>query len=253
MVKDEADVIEATIGRMLIEVDQVIVADNGSTDGTAQLLRGMETQSAGRLLVLDDGEVGYYQSVKMSALARRAADLGAVWVVPFDADEVWSSQWGPVGDVLRALPPNEGIAPATVYDHVTSDLDDQSIADPTRRIEWRRIAPLELPKVAVRPIAHVTIEQGNHGARYFDRCPNPPLRVDHFPYRSDAQFLRKVRNGAAAYAATTLPDHAGAHWRQWGQLLDDIGPDEFLRTVYRTWFHVKNPRTDPIYTHDPLR
>ena len=30
------------------------------------------------------------------------------------------------------------------------------------------------------------------------------------------QFVSKVRNGAAAYAATDLPPEAGAHWRQYG-------------------------------------
>src|SRR5678815_6052118 len=34
MVKDEADIIGYTVGNMLQQVDHVVVADNGSTDGT---------------------------------------------------------------------------------------------------------------------------------------------------------------------------------------------------------------------------
>lgn len=239
MVKDEADVIEATVGRMLLQVDRVLVADNMSSDGTADLLAGMAAREK-RLTVIHDDVVGYYQSEKMSGLAAMAADEGAEWVVPFDADEVWRAQWGTVAEVLRALPAIEGIAPAVLFDHVTTD-GDPAIKDPTRRIQWRRPVQLPLHKVAVRPVARVVIEQGNHGAHYFVACPNPVLEVRHFPYRSGDQFVRKVRNGAAAYAATDLPEHAGAHWRQYGAILDASGPQVLVDEVYRRWFHEADP------------
>src|SRR5258706_10050034 len=94
LVKDESDVIADTVAHLLSQVDEVIVADNLSTDGTRDLLETMP------VTVIDDREVGYYQSAKMTKLARLALSHGHEWVVPCDADEVWYSLFGRLADVL---------------------------------------------------------------------------------------------------------------------------------------------------------
>ena len=72
--------------------------------------------------------------------------------------------------------------------------------------------------------------------------PGPPLTrhrlsVRHYPYRSVEQLIRKVRNGAAAYAATEgLAADMGGHWRQWGEF-----SDEQLREVFVTWYWRRRP------------
>jgi len=255
MVKDEADVIASTVLWMATQVDELIVADNGSTDGTRKILQGLAADLP--LTVVDDPEVGYYQSRKMSALAARALERGATWVVPFDADEIWCSRWGRVADVLDRHTPDYGIVTAAVFDHVATgcDADDP---DPVRRMLWRRPAPLPLPKVAARAACGLTIEAGNHWARHpipARPTDKPALTVHHFPYRSGEQVVRKVRNGAAAYAATSgLPDTMGAHWRQWGAFTDDEIGD-----LFRKWFWRADPRLkvtidgerQPPLVHDP--
>jgi glycosyltransferase involved in cell wall biosynthesis len=80
MVKDEADIVRWTVATIVEQVDHVLVADNGSTDGTRQLVESVGAE------VVDDPEPAYYQSDKMSHLARVAASRGADWIVPFDAD-----------------------------------------------------------------------------------------------------------------------------------------------------------------------
>lgn len=251
MVKDEADIVATTVRWMLTQVDEVIVADNGSTDGTRDLLHDLPVH------VVDDDEVGYYQSRKISALAHRAMEMGADWVVPFDADEIWTSQWGRLGDVLQSHTADYGIVRADVFDHVATGKDPDE-PDPVRRIQWRRRKELPLPKVAVRTAEGLVIEMGNHWARH----PVParftdeaPIVVHHFPYRSAEQLIRKVRNGSAAYAATSgLPEQAGAHWRSWGGLSDDQIGD-----LFRKWYWRADPRHDvnidgeyqPSLYHDP--
>jgi glycosyltransferase involved in cell wall biosynthesis len=256
MVKDEADVVAATVGHMLTQVDEVLVLDNGSTDGTRDILADLGVK------VYDDPDPAYYQSVKMSRLAATAHDQGASWVVPFDADEWWWSPWGTVAEVLRAHEDTYGIVQAVLFDFMATGFDppEEQVPDPTVRLQWRRRDELELSKVACRVAPGLVIEQGNHWARH--RVParfteERPLAVRHYPYRSVGQFIRKVRNGAAAYAATEgLPEEMGGHWRQWGRF-----DDEQLADVFHTWYYRATPNEDavvggevlPALVKDPLR
>jgi glycosyltransferase involved in cell wall biosynthesis len=236
--KDEADIIGSTVGHMLTQVDRVIVEDNGSTDGTLEILAGLDVE------VLHDDTIGYYQSEAMSRLASVSnADI----VVPFDADEVWYSPFGRIADVLSEFP-RSSVFTAALYDHVATGHDPDE-HDPVRRIGWRRKDPAPLPKVACRPRAAVTIHQGNHGCDY-GATQNNLLVVRHFPYRSTEQFVSKVRNGAAAYAATDLPPEVGAHWRQYGALLE-AGGEEAIGDVFRAWFWSAEPARDASLIYDP--
>lgn len=241
MVKDEADVVERTVRHMLGQVDLVIVADNGSTDGTYELLQGIRHRN---LIVLRDDEVGYYQSQKMTALAVEAAELYAAWVVPFDADEVWYSPHGRIGTILDALPASVATAPARLFDHVPTANDPGG--HPFDAIGWRRPDPAPLPKVAARTRLPVTIEQGNHAATFATETADPDLLVvRHYPYRSAEQMVRKACNGAAAYAATDLPEHEGQHWRDYGRIVAEKG-EEALHTVFREWFWSADPAGDGL-------
>jgi hypothetical protein len=240
--KDEVDVIGATVSHMLTQVDHVVVEDNGSTDGTLEVLACLDVE------VLHDATVAYYQSAAMSRLAAYAGPDAIV--VPFDADEIWYSPFGRIADVLADHPADAAIFTARLYDHVASSLDPDE-PDPTHRIGWRRRGPAPLPKVACRSALRVTIEQGNHGAFFQpQRSVEDLLVVRHFPYRSAAQFVSKVRNGAAAYAATDLPEDAGKHWRDYGKLLDEGGP-EAIGDVFRAWFWSADPAADPSLIFDP--
>jgi hypothetical protein len=238
MMRNEIDVVAGVVRHMAAEVDHVIVADNGSTDGTRERLDQLAAELP--LTVVDDPEVGYYQSEKMSRLADQAGAAGAVWVVPFDADELWTSPLGRIRDVLALTPGN--IAPAGLYNHWCTAVDDQDEPDPFRRIVWREAEPAKLPKVAFRWRLGSMIHQGNHGVDIpGPRCEQPGiLAVDHFPYRSEDQFVAKGVQGAAAYRATDLPEGQGAHWRMYGEIFDLHGRDG-LASVFRQHFYYMSP------------
>lgn len=243
MLKDEADIVEATVGHMLGQVDAVIVADNNSTDDTREILDKLAAVSDGRLLVVDDPDPAYRQSEKMTALALRARlEFGAEWLIPFDADEWWYSPFGRIADVLGEVWSQWLVAPATVYDHMATAVDVG--VTPVERMIWRRFEHLPLPKVACRWREDLIIQQGNHGATYRGEPtvrPDRLLIVRHFPYRSVEQFVRKVRNGAAAYRAMAdVPAAVGAHWRQWGDLLDQHG-EQVLVDIFHTWYWRDDP------------
>lgn len=246
MVKDEADIVGATVGHMVTQVDAVIVADNQSTDGTRSILESLP------VMIIDDEEPGYYQADKMTRLAHLARiEMDANWVIPFDADEWWMSPHGRLADVLKA---NTAwpVLEAELFDHVASAADPNE-SDPVDRMQWRRQSPIPLPKVACQTGEDLLIWQGNHGATY--SAPHTQLAgslvVHHFPYRSPEQFARKAINGAAAYAATDLPSNVGQHWREYGRIAEQNGPGA-LHDVFRRWFWSSDPKADGL-VFDPVR
>ena len=249
MVKNESDIIAASVLHMLNQVDEVLVLDNGSYDGTREILEELP------VWVLDDPEPAYYQAIRITKLANIARERHADWVVPFDADEIWkTTRGGTIADVLADVPSHVGAVGATLFDHVVTNRDVAEERDPTKRIRWRRRYPGELPKVACRTHPRLEIDQGNHRATVNGWwTPMDPLcgllEVRHFSYRSARQFINKVRHGAAAYAATNLPEDVGAHWRQYGRILDTEG-ETGLRRIFEKHFSSVDPEADDL-VEDP--
>lgn len=251
MVKNEADIIETTLRHMAAQVDRLIVADNCSTDGTRDLLSDLTRDLP--LTVVDDPEPGYYQAAKMTALGQRALAEGAEWVVPFDADEIWYSGFGTLAELLGDVASDVTAVEARLYYHLCTGADDPREPDPVRRMGWRKRDSLGLPKVAARAAADLTIEQGNHAVRYGGGVPyvaSDFFVIRHFPYRSAEHFVAKARQGAAAYAATDLPEEQGAHWRGYGRILAEQG-EGALAAVFAEHFYVEDPESNPTMIYDP--
>lgn len=246
MVKNELDILPYTLPRMVAQTNHVIVSDNESTDGTREWL--VEFAADNDVTLLFDTDPAFTQSDKTSFLARQAADMGATHVVPFDADEVWIAD-PPLNEYLPLM--SAHVIQADLFDHVVTGTDDLNIFDTVRRIGWRRIEKLPLPKVACRVLPGLVIDMGNHDARY----PGPHTTewtgvvVHHFPYRSVPQMIRKARQGAAAYeaAGNRVPAGAGAHWKSYAALTD-----EQIAEVFCEWFFSDNPDKDAGLVYDPL-
>jgi glycosyltransferase involved in cell wall biosynthesis len=250
MCKDEADVIEGCLRHMADEVDGLLVADNGSTDGTRDILATLADELP--LTVVDDPDPAYYQSDKMSRLAEKAAGLGAEWIVPFDADELWFVQHGRLRDALPlAGTIGATVARVTLVNHFSTAIDPDDVC-PFRRMVWRQADPAPFPKVAFRWEPGALIHQGNHGVTLPSGGLDvhvAGLEIRHFPYRSAEQMVRKARNGAAAYRATDLPPSEGAHWRAYGNIIDRLG-DEAMGDVFREHMWYLSP-TDSGLVYDP--
>lgn len=246
MVKDEADVIAATLWHLSQQgVDRIYLYENASTDGTWEIVRDLRDGPLAELLtVYPDEEPGYYQSRKMTELARTAHADGADWIVPFDADELWTAPGG-LAAFLEGMPKDVGLVRFPLYNHYRTAIDGGG--HPFRAMQWRSLEPLKLPKVAVRASANVRIEAGNHDASGYRgvslnllQPDGPVAMIHHYPYRSSEQFIRKARNGSAAYAATDLPRSTGQHWREWGDVLREHG-EAGLRAWYNDAFTFAEP------------
>lgn len=252
MMRDEQDVAAAVLQHLASQgVDGILVADNGSMDGTRSELDRAASGLSISVVVVDDDEPAYYQSRKMSALAGHAASLGADWVIPFDADELWSSTGRlRLADVLRSMPATVTTVEADLFNHFATAKDPTG-PNPFLSMQWKHPDRGRLPKVAARYQPGLVVHQGNHGATH----PAPgeivagAVEVRHFPYRSFDHFARKARNGLEAYRATDLPDSEGAHWRQYGLLLEEHG-EPALREVWEQWFWFFDPAAAGL-EHDP--
>lgn len=219
VVRDEADIIATTVAQLQTQVDEVIVADNGSTDGTLEILEDLG------ITVLHDSQRAFYQAAKVTRLAQVAYGMGADWVVPFDADEFWQAPPGEtVADVLNRQPEGVRAVGAVFWNHVPTDVDDESVTDPVRRLTYRELGNGQMLRVCARTGPDLTIEDGNHFAFHGDRMAFawPALVVRHFSLRSFDQFCAKARKCVEGLAVADLHPAIAAHWREWEPIIDDV-------------------------------
>lgn len=218
-VRDEEDVLEDNLRHHRAQsVDHFIVTDNGSTDGTLDILRRYE---AGGLLTLieepateDFRDAAHGWVTRMARLA--ATEHGADWVVHADADEFWWPATGSLKEALDEIPERYGVLLAPRPEFVARP-------DDSRRF-WERMTVREArsrlrPKIAHRAHPDAVLHRGAHdvalegaeGSRHSGRAvmrsvkeehpgdeevlawaPRWPARVFHFPVRSLEQYRRKV-------------------------------------------------------------
>lgn len=216
MFRNEADIAEAVCRHLFAEgLDGLLIADNMSDDGTRDILEELGRDFP--LRVVDDTEPGYWQSAKVSYLANQAGKDGATWILPFDADEVFYAPESSVGDALRAS--DLDVVEVPGWDHIRQREDGDG--HPFTSMVWRRQVAQRFPKVAFRWRDGCLVSQGNHSVTHPGRRGGGMLGLRHFQYRSFDQFVRKVRQGAAAYERTSLPESEGSHWREAAKLSDE--------------------------------
>jgi hypothetical protein len=217
-VRDEIDVVEHTLRYHLARgADKWIVTDNGSTDGTLEVLKRYE--SAGLLKLNEEpGEdfrtEAHWWVTRMARLA--ATEMGADWVAHVDADEFWWPARGSLKETLAAIPDEYGVVLAP---------RPEFAARPGKGQWWERMTVRERrsrlrPKIAHRAEPDVVLHRGAHDVDFEDEAgskhagravmravkddadeaddgrlvwaPVFPARVMHFPIRSFEQYKRRV-------------------------------------------------------------
>jgi hypothetical protein len=205
LVRDEADIVDAQIAFHLhAGVDFVVATDNGSQDGTTEILERYER--AGYLHLLREEGEDMRQDEWVTRMARMAAtEFGADWVLNTDADEFWWPRGGSLDEVLATVPERYGVVRGC-WRHFLPRADDGSFF--AERMTVRLAAPAypgdkttifhAHQKVAHRGHLNVTIEAGNHnaiGERLEPIRAWHPIEVLHFSFRTISQLERKSRGG----------------------------------------------------------
>lgn len=245
LVRDEADIIELNVAyHMKYGVDHFIVIDNGSTDGTFEILGNISRNA--NVTVLSEPLQNFDQSTWMTKAAILARErFGADWIIHNDADEFWRSPSGNLKDQLSntaahilhckrlnmILPlntlPNKGFSPENFIYHVAAPIDydvpKNILTDKSPCPYFYRNLP---GKVLTRAQNFEVVGQGNHDASYSVEVKreDSDIVIFHYPIRSVGQFQSKIENGGKAYMANhEFSEKVGWHWRRWYNMLQTDG------------------------------
>ena len=231
MVRDEADIIRPVIEHHLAQgVDRLIVTDNGSVDGTREIL-----ESFGDDIDLRHDPVHRKQQFSVvTAMAREAyTRYHADWVINADADEFWV----PRGDgltlreVFDRLDPGIRTFAVPVIDMTGapaaagSGLQRLTLRDtrPLSRLHELGLRDHSTPDAVHIGQPEIEVAQGNHFVNISPGGTVPDgleLEVLHFPWRSWRQFSAKVEKSGRAYESNPdllpSPNHHGMReYRRW--------------------------------------
>jgi hypothetical protein len=264
-VKNEVDIIEAFVRHTVAVTDHLIVLDNGSTDGTRDILSALQRRGLS-LDVVDDPSIGHLQWKRMTRLMHTAAlDCGADWVLPLDADEFFVA--GPGGGIF-AHGADDVSAGALLHvfwrSYVPRAGDDPSETNPVRRIRHRLVkegypwAKVVIPGPLARlPAARVA--QGSH-ALEVDGAPCPSRQCEraylaHFPVRSPGQYASKVAIQRLQYFA--MPDRHPSWGFQYADPFELLkaDPERFAAGFRQAATHYavrQDEMADPRIIEDPV-
>jgi hypothetical protein len=230
-VKNELDIIEAFIRHHAQHFDKLILIDDGSSDGTYQILRQLQSVYPD-LVVLDQPTIGYMQDRHMTLLLRMAVDkFGADWIAPLDVDEFIEPANGLM--LTQVLAGQQPAVYSLGWSNFvwSADLEKSDQRNPVLRQRFCLPTRSDHTKLLlhaefVSATAELTL--GNHllvdNGEPLRTQPLDCVRLCHYPIRSIAQYASKISIGHLQHLAT--PDRNSGnlfHYTKPFQELAELG------------------------------
>jgi hypothetical protein len=235
LVRNEEDIIRYNIDFHLTKgVDFIIATDNGSTDGTLDILK--EYEQKGVLRLIEEPQHNHDQAAWNNRMAEIAKEkYNADIIFHCDADEFWFPRSGNLKDEISNRP--EDILNVDVINILLADKDgNESFPQNTR---FAVVKPI-IARDYIEETKHINffyfkypskvifktnkkllfVSEGNHFIINNDDSISEGQSQDviiyHYPIRSKASFLQKtVMDGRAYELNDVQPKEASFHVRRW--------------------------------------
>jgi hypothetical protein len=253
-VGNEADLVEAFVRHHAALLDQLVILEHNTQDGTRDILAALAAEGL-PITVAHSSEPTFDQLRWTNALLRDAlAGESPDWVFPLDCDEfLLADSRAQLDAALAAASATHGRIPWVTY--APSPGDDPAEAHPLRRI--RHCYDLPPPSIEAKPwvwklainvrflgdyhLDRYEISRGGHflavqGDASAAQVPMPPLagvRLAHFPVRSAEQMTIKIGLGLLARIGTGEPSPQYA--RLWKAITSGVLDAPLLAETARTF------------------
>jgi hypothetical protein len=228
VVRDEADVLRFALDSALEWAHAIYVLDNGSTDGTWDLLQSYAAREP-RVVVMGRDEGVFRNAMRGEVVNRAPHDARAGdWWCRLDADELYLEGPPPV---LARVPRKYGLVYKTSIEYFFTDRDLEAYeADPDRytkqwtpdviryyRAWWSEIR-------FVRHLPGVTWDGAwPRGVKNLRGAPERVL-AKHYQYRSPPQIERRLQIRRANTEARAFRHEKVESWNPLGQEADLVFP-----------------------------
>jgi glycosyltransferase involved in cell wall biosynthesis len=228
VVRDEADILPFTLDSALRWAESIYVLDNGSTDGTWEILQDYAHRDP--RLVLAGRDEGIFRNGMRGEVANRFLHRAADgdWWCRLDADELYV---GDPREVLNRTPAEFGLVYKASIEYFFTDVDLATYeADPTAYVATWAPERLRFYRAWWSEIRFVRHKPGvcwdgawPKGVKNLRGSPERVL-VRHYQYRNPAQIERRLRDRIDRTEERAFRHEKVTEWNPLGTEADLVFP-----------------------------